>query len=140
MHSTVFSIGSPVVVSRCGLLELWTKFCIAFDEAMQDVEFIGNEDCDRLRVSAVRNDSSHLYFLNHAFPLSITVKVTDFNAKTTSAHLHACLYLNKETSEVVGFVDIEGAQKCHGDVDSTLKQFSAELLKQLQAQAVSAQT
>lgn len=137
MHSSSFSIGSPVQVSRCGLLDLWFKFCIAFDEAMEHIEHIGGGD--RLRVSAIRNDSSHLYSMECGFPLQIMIRVTDWNAKNTPAHLSARLYLNKKTGEVIGLVDdAVGVQLCRGDVDTAMKAISAELLKHLQVQATSA--
>ena len=131
MFNSSFSLTSPAVIPRCGFSDPWAKFMITFDEVMENVREIGG--LDRLRVHAVRNDSSHLYNMEMGFPLQIMVRITNYDGMRTSAHCEAEFYLDEKTGQAAAW---SGEEEHRGDTDTVIKALADAILKQLQAQVI----
>ena len=127
---TTFSICEPALVSRCSLLEAYTKLTVVFDETMESVPEIGG--VDRVYVSVFRNDSSHLYIEGSAFPLTLYCQIQDGLGKSVTG-VHARLYVNKETNEAQAWAANE---EFRGDIDTVVKWLSTAILEQLQSQFI----
>ncbi|MCH8741940.1 hypothetical protein IH779_03510 [Patescibacteria group bacterium] len=128
---TTFSICEPALVSRCSLLEAYTKLTVVFDETMESVPEIGG--VDRVYVSVFRNDSSHLYIEGSAFPLTLYCQIQDGLGKSVTG-VYAGLYVNKETNEARAWANDDSREEFRGDIDTVVKWLSTAILEQLQSQ------
>lgn len=123
-----FTIGEPAIIFRYNLLEVCIKFAAVFGEIMESVPEIGGGD--RVRVYAVHNDSSHFCFKDFCFPLRLSCRIDGLEA--IIPRVYANLYFNKETNEVLVWVNNISRKEFCGDIDTVVKELSTAILKQLQ--------